>query len=156
VTKLDVSHVLGRSSFDCHLGSPFYLTSETHVVIARLCLLLLTPLALSPQKATPVLTTTLALSVSPQKVTRSICVLRCPRRPVRFAAASCVRSEDHAEFLSKSRPCSRPAGRVRDNERGQSRRRLRRPPHCHRGRDTASDILLGRACLVESPRQGGN
>jgi hypothetical protein len=34
-----------------------------HVVIARLCLLLLTPLALSLWKATPVLTKTLALSL---------------------------------------------------------------------------------------------
>jgi hypothetical protein len=42
----------------------FFLTSETHVVIARLCLLLPTPLALSPQKATLVPTTTLALSLS--------------------------------------------------------------------------------------------
>jgi hypothetical protein len=40
----------------------FFLKLETHVIIARLCLLLPTPLALSPQKATPVLTTTLALS----------------------------------------------------------------------------------------------
>jgi hypothetical protein len=40
----------------------FFLTPETHVVIAHLCLLFLTPLALSPQKATPVATTTLALS----------------------------------------------------------------------------------------------
>jgi hypothetical protein len=93
-TKLDVSRVLGRVSFDCHPGSLINLTSETHVVIARPCLLLLTPLALSPQKVTPVPTTT--LSLSPQKVTRSICVLRCPRWPVPFAAASCARSEDRA------------------------------------------------------------
>jgi hypothetical protein len=33
-------------------------------------------------------------SLSPQKVTRSICVLRCPRQPVPFAAASYARSED--------------------------------------------------------------
>jgi hypothetical protein len=46
-TKLDVSRVLGHISFDYHPGSPFYLISETHVVIARLRLLLLTPLALS-------------------------------------------------------------------------------------------------------------
>jgi hypothetical protein len=90
--QIGVSHVLGLVSFDCHPGSPFFLTSETHIVIARLCLLLPTPLALFPQKATPVPTTTLALS--PQKVTRSICVLRCPRRPIPFAAASCARSED--------------------------------------------------------------
>jgi hypothetical protein len=56
----------------------FFLTSETHAVIARLCLLLLTPLALSPHNATPVPTKTLALSL--EKITRSICVLRCPRQ----------------------------------------------------------------------------
>jgi hypothetical protein len=72
VTQLEVSRVLGLVSFDSTQGRLFF-TSETHVVIARLCLLLPTPLALSPQKATPVSTTTLALS--PQKVTRSIYVL---------------------------------------------------------------------------------
>jgi hypothetical protein len=35
-----------------------------------------------------------SLSLSPQKVTRSICVPRGPRRPVPFAAASCARSKD--------------------------------------------------------------
>jgi hypothetical protein len=48
-TKLDVSRVLGLVFFDCHLGSPFVLTSKTHVVIARLCLLLPTPFALSAE-----------------------------------------------------------------------------------------------------------
>jgi hypothetical protein len=42
----------------------FFLTSETHVVIARLYLLLQTPLTLSPHMATPVSTTTIALSLS--------------------------------------------------------------------------------------------
>jgi hypothetical protein len=42
----------------------FFLASETHIVIVRLCLLLLTPLALSPQKATPILTITHTLSLS--------------------------------------------------------------------------------------------
>jgi hypothetical protein len=46
-TQLDVSHVLALVSFDCHPGSPFFLTSERHDVIARLCLILPTPLALS-------------------------------------------------------------------------------------------------------------
>jgi hypothetical protein len=75
VTKLDASRVLGHISFDCHPGSPFYLTSETHVVIARLCLLLLIPLTLSLQKATSVPTTTLALSLSllRRSLARSVC-----------------------------------------------------------------------------------
>jgi hypothetical protein len=72
-TKLDVSRVLVLVSFDCHPGSPFFLTSETQIVIAHLCLLLLTPLALSPQKATPVLTTTLALSLLRRSLARSMC-----------------------------------------------------------------------------------
>jgi hypothetical protein len=97
-TKLDVSRVLGLVSFDCHPGSLFLLTSETHVVTVHLCLLLPTPLALSPQKATlvPITTLALSLSLSPQKVTHSIYVLRCPRRPVPFTATSCARSEDRA------------------------------------------------------------
>jgi hypothetical protein len=90
-TKLDVSCVLELISFDCHPRSPFFLTSETHVVIVRLSLLLQTPLALSPQKASNNNTR----SLSPLKVTCLIYVLRCPRRPVPFAAASYARSEDH-------------------------------------------------------------
>jgi hypothetical protein len=80
--------LVGCVSFDCHPGSSFF-SHRRRMLLSRLCLILLTPLALSPQKATPVPTTTLALS--PHKVTRSICVLRCPRRPVPFAAASCAR-----------------------------------------------------------------
>jgi hypothetical protein len=83
-TKLDVSRVLGRVSFDCHPGSPSYLTSETHVVIARLSLLLLTPLALSPRKATPVLTTTLALTLSSEGHFLDLCAqMSPPACPVR-------------------------------------------------------------------------
>jgi hypothetical protein len=67
-------------------------------------------------------------------------VLRSPRRPIPFAAASCARSEDHAEFLSsESQRCSRPAGRMRNGERVQSGRRPRRPPCCRGGRDAASN-----------------
>jgi hypothetical protein len=75
VSKVDASRVIGHNSFDCHPGSPFYLTSETHVVIARLCLLLLIPLTLSLQKATSVPTTTLALSLSllRRSLARSVC-----------------------------------------------------------------------------------
>jgi hypothetical protein len=71
-TKLDASRVLGLVSFDCYAGSPFFLTSETHVVIVHLYLLLLTPLALFLQKATLVPTTTLALSLSLSILRRSL------------------------------------------------------------------------------------
>jgi hypothetical protein len=125
-----------------------------HIVISHICLLLPRPLALSPHKAPTVPTTKLALS--PQKVTCLISLLRCPRRPVLFTAASCARSEDRAYFLSsESRRCSRPAGRMRDGERGQqtstaasskaddsvssSPGARRRPPQCCRGRDAISD-----------------
>jgi hypothetical protein len=55
------ARVLGLIYFELTPRFTSFLTSETHVVIARLCLLLPTPLVLSPQKATPILTT-LALS----------------------------------------------------------------------------------------------
>jgi hypothetical protein len=87
-----------------------------HVVIARLCLLLPTPLALSPQKATPIPKTTLAISL--QKVTRSICILRCPRRPVPFTASSYTRSEDHANFSSQKAGAAAGEGPIRRPERG--------------------------------------
>jgi hypothetical protein len=90
--------LLGYVSFDWHPRSHFFLTSETHVVISSvfLCLILSTPLALSPQKLGHSCSANNTRSLSPQKVTRSICVPRCPRRPVPFAAASCARSEDCA------------------------------------------------------------
>jgi hypothetical protein len=134
-TKLDASRVLGFVSFDCHPRSPFFLTSKTRAVIARLCLLL-TPLALSPQKATPVPTTT--HSLPPQKVTRSICVLRCPHRPVRSPPPAARALRITLNF-SESWRCSRPASRVCDGEMGQSGPRPCRPPRCHRGCDAASD-----------------
>jgi hypothetical protein len=132
-------------------GRLFFLTSETCIVIARLCLLFPTPLTLSPQKATPVPTSTLALS--PQKVTRSISLLRSPRRPALFTASSYARS--WRSLSSESRCYSRPAGRVRDGERGQRTStaasskadtsvspppRARHRPVCYRrDRDAASD-----------------
>jgi hypothetical protein len=98
--------LVGCVSFDWHTGLPFF-TSETHVVISSMCLhlILSTPLALSlslsPQKLGHSCsynnTRSLSLSLSlSSEGTRSICVLRCPRRPVQFAAASCARSEDCA------------------------------------------------------------
>jgi hypothetical protein len=63
--------LVGCVSFDCHPGSPFF-SHRRRVVLSRLCLLL-TPLALSPQKATPVLTTTLALSLLRRSLTQSVC-----------------------------------------------------------------------------------
>jgi hypothetical protein len=121
VTKLNASCVLGLVSFDCHPRSSFFLTSEAHVVIAHLCLLLLTPLALSPQKATPILTTTLALSLSLSLLRRSLARSVCSNVPV---------------SLSRSLP---PVARTLRSERGQSGRRPRRPPRCRHGRDAASD-----------------
>jgi hypothetical protein len=156
-TKLDASRVLGLVSFDCHPGSPFFLTSETHVVIARLCLLLLTPLALSPQKATPVPTTTLALSLSPLKVTHSICVLRCPRS------------------LSRSPPLAARALRIMLNFSPQKAgTAVGRPAACATAKGARADVdravfhavaaaamlppifLLDRTRLIESPHQGEN
>jgi hypothetical protein len=43
------------------------------MLLSRLCLLLPTPLALSPQKATPVMTTTIVLSLLRRPVARSVC-----------------------------------------------------------------------------------
>jgi hypothetical protein len=81
--------LVGCVSFDCHPRLPFF-SHQRRMLLSRLCLLLLTPLALSLQKATPVPITTLALS--PQKVTHLIYVLRCPRQPIPFAANSSARS----------------------------------------------------------------
>jgi hypothetical protein len=156
-TQLDVSRVLGLVTFDCHPGSPFFLTSETHIVIARLCLLLPTPLALSSQMATPILTTTLTLSLSPQKVTRLICVLRCPRWPVPSPPPAARALRIVLNFCPQKARAA--AGRLAMcvTAKGASRRRPRHPPRCRLDSDIASDPPpRGRAHLVESPHQGGN
>jgi hypothetical protein len=121
---------LGLVSFDYHPGVVFL----SHIGDVRCyCSSLSSPsdtnrsLPLSPQKATPVPTTTLALSS--QKVTRSISLLRSPHRPTPFVVASCARSEDRALSLSsESRRCSRPTGRVYTTAKGASRRRPRHHP----------------------------
>jgi hypothetical protein len=64
--------LVGCVSLDCHLGSPFF--SQRRMLLSRLCLLLLTPLALSLQKATPVPTTTLTLSLLRRSLARSVCL----------------------------------------------------------------------------------
>jgi hypothetical protein len=89
--------LVGCISFGCHAGSPFF-SHQRHKLLSRLCLILSTPLALSPQKlghsSSDNNTRSLSLSLSLQKVTRSICVLKCPRRPIPFTATSCACSED--------------------------------------------------------------
>jgi hypothetical protein len=152
-TKLDASRVLGLISFNFHPGSPFFLASEMHVVIARLCLFLLTPLALSPQKNTPVPTTTLALSLLRRSLTRSVC-------------------SDVPAGLSRSPPPVARALRIALNFFAQKASAAAgRPTACAMEKGARADVdcavlravaaaatlpsilLLGRARLVESPHQ---
>jgi hypothetical protein len=121
-TELDVSRVLGLVSFDCHPGSPFFLTSKMHIVIARLCLLLLTALALPPQKVTLVPTTTLALSLLRRSLTRSVCSdVPAGLSHSPLLAPRALRIALNFSPQKASAAAGRP-GRVRDGERGQSRR----------------------------------
>jgi hypothetical protein len=115
----------------------FFLTSEMHAVIAHLCLLLPTPLALSPQKATPVPTITPALS--PYKVTRLICVLRCPTGLSRSPppAARAVRITLNFSPYKASDVAGWPAACV--TAKGANRRRPHRPLRCRHGRNAASN-----------------
>jgi hypothetical protein len=76
----------------------------------------------------------LSLSLSPRKVTCSICVLRCPCRPVPFAAASCVRSED----------CAMAKGARADVDRGVLRAFDPPPrPRSARGKSSSRWKLIG-------------
>jgi hypothetical protein len=149
-TQLDVSRVLGLVSFDCHPGSPFFLTSEMHVVIARLCLLLPTPLALSLQKATP-FRQQHSLSLLRRSYALSVCsdvpasLSRSPPPAVRTLRITLNFSPQKAGAAAGA------------TTKGASRHRPRRPPRCRRGRDATSDPPPhGRARLVENPHQGGN
>jgi hypothetical protein len=132
------TRVLGLVSFDCHPGSPFFSDQiRTLLLLIYVFSFRHHSLSLSPQKATTVPTTTLALS--PQKVTRSISLLRCPRKHVPFAAANCAHSEDHTYFLSlESWRYSRPAGQ----------------PHARRRKGPANvnrDVIQSRRLSVPSP-----
>jgi hypothetical protein len=156
---LDASRVIGLISCDCHLGSPFFLTSETHVVVtARLCLLLLTPLALSPQKATPVPTTTLALSLSLLRrlLAQSVCsdvpagLSHLPPLAARALRIALNFSPQKASAAAgRSAACAMAKWARADVDRAILHvvTAAMPPPPI---------LLLSRACLVESPRQGEN
>jgi hypothetical protein len=150
--------LVGCVSFDCHPGSPFF-SHRRCMLLSRLCLILLTQLALSPQKATPVLTTTLALSLSllRRSLARSVCsdvpagLSRSPppaARTVRIAL----------NFVPQKAGMLQHAGRprVRNGERGKSGRPavLR---GCRRGHDATSDPPpRSRSPRRKSSRYGGN
>jgi hypothetical protein len=68
--------LVGCVSFDCHPGSPFF--SHQRHMLSHLCLNLSTPLALSLQKATPIPTTTLALSLSLEGHSLDLCAQMSP------------------------------------------------------------------------------
>jgi hypothetical protein len=55
-----------------------FFSHRRRMLLFRLCLLLPTPLALSPQKATPVPTTTLALSLSSEGHSLDLCAQMSP------------------------------------------------------------------------------
>jgi hypothetical protein len=155
VTKLDASRVLGLVSFYCHLGSPFF-SHRRHMLLLFVYVFSFRHRSLSPQKATPVPTTTLALSLLRRSLARSVCsdvpadLSRSPppaARALRIALNFSPRKA--STTVGRSAACA--------TAKGASRRRPRRPPHCRRGRDAAFDPPpCGHARLVESHRQGGN
>jgi hypothetical protein len=111
---------------------------------------------LSPQKAIPVPTTELALSLLRRSLARSVCSdvhVGLPRSlpPAARAPRIALNFSPHKSGVAARRPAACAT------EKWASRRRPRCPPRCCRGRDATSDPPpRGRARLVESPRQGGN
>jgi hypothetical protein len=89
---------VGCVSYDWHLGSPFSHIRDAccYLVCVSVSYPFDTTRSLSVEARLLLFRQQHSLSLSPQKVTRSICVLICPRRPVPFATASCARSEDCA------------------------------------------------------------
>jgi hypothetical protein len=155
-TQLDAFRVLGLVSFDCHPGSPFFLTSKTHVVISRLYLLLSTPLTISPQKVTLVPTTTLTLSLLRMSLARSVCS-DVPTGLSRSMppAARALRITLNFFPWKVSTAVGRPATCA--TAKGASEYRPRHPQRYRRDRGAAFDPPPhDRARLVESPRQSGN
>jgi hypothetical protein len=131
--------LVGCVSFDCHPESPFF-SHRRHMLLSDLCLILLTPLALSPQKATPVPTTTPALSLLRRSLARSVCS-NVPASLSRSSLPAARALRITLNFSPQKAGVLQQAGRplLRDGERGQSGRRPRRPPRCRRGCDAASD-----------------
>jgi hypothetical protein len=155
-TKFDASHVLGLVSIDFHLGSPFF-SYRTRTLLLFVYLLLPTPLALSLQKATPVLTTTLTpLSLLGKSLTRFVCSdvpISLSRSP--SLAAHTLRITLNFSPQKAGTAVGRPAACA--TTKGASGRRPRCPPCCRRGCDAASDPPpRGRTHLIESQCQGGN
>jgi hypothetical protein len=154
-TQLDASRVLGLISFDCHPGWPFFLTSETHIVITRQCLLLLTPL-LSLRRRPFLFQQQNSLSLSSEGHSLDLCAhvhVGLPRSlpPAARAPRIALNFSPHKSGVAARRPAACAT------EKWASRRRLRCPPRCRRGRDATSDPPpRGRARLVESPHLGGN
>jgi hypothetical protein len=66
--------LVGCVSFDCHPGSHFF-SHQRHMLLSRLCLILSTPLALSPQKLGHSCSenNTRSLSLIRRSLARSVC-----------------------------------------------------------------------------------
>jgi hypothetical protein len=131
--------LVGCVSFDCHPGLPLFLHQRC-MLLSRLCLLLLTPLAFSPQKATPIPTTTLALSLSSEGHSLDLCAqmspLACPvcHHQLRAVCGTRLISLLRKPVLQQAGwPC------VRNGKRGQSGRRPHCPLCCLHGHDATSD-----------------
>jgi hypothetical protein len=115
-----------------------FLTLETHFVMARLWLILPTPLALFSQKATPVPTTTLPLSILRRSLTRSVCLdvpagLSHSPLPAALPLRIALNFSPQKAGATVGRPSACATAK------GASRCRPRCPPRCRRGCDTASD-----------------
>jgi hypothetical protein len=149
-----VSRVLALVSFDYHPGLPFFLTSKTHIVIARRCFLFRHHLlslsveghSCSDNNTRSLLIRSLAQSVRsdvPADMSRSLpLVVRALRIVLNFSP------QKAGTAAGRPAACSTTKGAIR--------RLPRRPPCCRRSRDAASDPPShGRASLLESPRKDG-
>jgi hypothetical protein len=148
--------LVGCVSFDCHPKSPFF-SHRRCTLLSRLCLLLPTPLALSPQKATPVPTTTLTLSLLRRPLARSVwsdVPTGLSRSPL--PAALALRTSLKFSPKKVGAAARRSAARVRWRK-GLERTSTSAVLRAVAAAATPPPILLlSRARLVESPRQGGN
>jgi hypothetical protein len=151
-----VSRVLGLVSFDCHPGSPFFLTSETHVVIAHLCLLLLTPLSLFAEGHSCSENNTRSLSLLRRSLARFVCSddptgLSHSPLPAARTLRIALKFSPQKVNAAAGQPivCTTAKGARANVDRTVLRvvTTAAMPPPI---------LLLGRARLVERPHQGGN
>jgi hypothetical protein len=154
-TQLDASRVLGLVSFDCHLGSPFF-SHRRHTLLLLVYVFSLRHHSLSLRRRPLLFRQQHSLSLLRRSLARFVCsdvpagLSRSPLPAARALGITLNFSPQKAGTAAGwPAACATAKGARADVDRTVLRTvaAAATPPPI---------LLLGRARLVESPRQGGN